>query len=482
MERRRRNNYIDWSLFRTFHCVVFCLLLPGITWSQYKNDYKPIGKTSAIPPEFIRDPAALSKKQIEENTLLTHKEAKEYFARLYYYIENLFKEGHVYLPNELTTLVESVKDRLLAQEPKLKESIKIYLTRNTSSNAFCFADGTIFVNVGLLAILDSEDELAFIMSHEIAHYAEQHNIRDFNRRNSIKNEQTVDANRNSDNYLHLRFSRESEFEADNWGLQLLNQAGYNSKRGIRALEKLKTKVYSDSIISLTFFDNTIFKTDSNWITPRGVLKAERNFREERPTSYTYSKVDDLFRTHPDLDKRIEAVGLSCANLLPSRATPLNTDTAHFAKIKLLARFERAENNYFDQDYFNAAISSLKLLKEFPENDYLQVAVARALYWLSYYKELKEKELDMMSDTDQNPSDVYKFYSLINEMPLKEAKKLSYAWTKSVFEKNPNSERLLFYFALNVESFLGKSAARDYYKEYASKFPNGEFISFINTKL
>ena len=58
--------------------------------------------------------------------------------------------------------------------------INILLNRNTETNAYCYPNGTIVINLGLLSVLHSEDELVAILSHEIAHYLLDHHIQNIN--------------------------------------------------------------------------------------------------------------------------------------------------------------------------------------------------------------------------------------------------------------------------------------------------------------
>ena len=55
-------------------------------------------------------------------------------------------------------------------------NINIIIQQNPELNAFCYPNGTIVVNTGLLANLHSEDELVAILSHEISHFVLDHSV------------------------------------------------------------------------------------------------------------------------------------------------------------------------------------------------------------------------------------------------------------------------------------------------------------------
>ena len=59
-------------------------------------------------------------------------------------------------------------------------SINLIIQENPSINAGCYPNGTIVLNTGLLAVLHSEDELAAILAHEIAHFVLDHSVQNVN--------------------------------------------------------------------------------------------------------------------------------------------------------------------------------------------------------------------------------------------------------------------------------------------------------------
>jgi predicted Zn-dependent protease len=86
---------------------------------------------------------------------------------------------------ELNEYVESVACRVAG--PYCPD-IRIYLVRNTGFNASMAPNGMMQVWSGLLIRVVSEDELAAILGHEIAHYARAHSIERFRR---LKKSMTV---------------------------------------------------------------------------------------------------------------------------------------------------------------------------------------------------------------------------------------------------------------------------------------------------
>ncbi len=68
--------------------------------------------------------------------------------------------------------------RLLGSDAaKLKTTPRVRMLTDSEVNAFALPEGSIYVFSGLLTTLASEDQLAAVLSHEIAHYTHRHAVR-----------------------------------------------------------------------------------------------------------------------------------------------------------------------------------------------------------------------------------------------------------------------------------------------------------------
>jgi predicted Zn-dependent protease len=128
---------------------------------------------------------------------------------------------------------------------------EVNLLGSNQVNAFCMPGGKIAVYSGILQKLKlTDDEVAMVMGHEIAHALREHA-----RERMGKNAATgIGANLLSQffgfgqvgqtvtNYgaqlLTLEFSREDESEADLVGMELAARAGYNPRAGISLWQKM----------------------------------------------------------------------------------------------------------------------------------------------------------------------------------------------------------------------------------------------------
>ena len=130
-----------------------------------------------------------------------------------------------------------------------------YLLENKDLNAFTTPGGNVYVFTGLMDKLQTSDEIASVLAHEIGHCAARHTIKKFqatigyNLIGSIIlgqadiGEQTKRiAALGSNVIMQLAMSaygRQDEYEADRLGLKYMDLAGYDLQGMIKVFEVLK---------------------------------------------------------------------------------------------------------------------------------------------------------------------------------------------------------------------------------------------------
>jgi putative metalloprotease len=137
---------------------------------------------------------------------------------------------------------------------------KVYLSPKV--NAFAMADGTIRIYSGLMEMM-TDDELMFVIGHEIGHVVENH-IKEKLRlayassaaRKAIASQQNKvgDIARSAigaltESLLNAQFSQQEEREADAYGVMFLRQKGHDIQPAISALAKLAALGGSHSVLS-----------------------------------------------------------------------------------------------------------------------------------------------------------------------------------------------------------------------------------------
>jgi predicted Zn-dependent protease len=108
-------------------------------------------------------------------------------------------------------------------------------------NAYAIAGGRMFFNTGILDFLDTEDEIAFVMAHEIAHNELRHCIK---RVQYAAIAASIDPSfgeivQVAYGIYSMPFTKYDEYEADELGVWLMKKAGYDKKGAASFFTKLE---------------------------------------------------------------------------------------------------------------------------------------------------------------------------------------------------------------------------------------------------
>jgi predicted Zn-dependent protease len=117
-------------------------------------------------------------------------------------------------------------------------------------NAFCMPGGKIAVFMGILDRLKlTDDEVAVVMGHEIAHALREHARERMAKQLATQggailvgvltgSRLATDLAQGAGNLLGLKFSRDDETEADLIGMELAARAGYDPRAGVTLWQKM----------------------------------------------------------------------------------------------------------------------------------------------------------------------------------------------------------------------------------------------------
>ena len=139
----------------------------GQLWSQSSVEYyQPLQCVGEMPADLSNLMGQMGK--VKDNSS---------------FVLSMLEEGRLLYGTPLNDYVQQISDNLLKDYPQLRSELHFYILKSPVVNAYSTEQGRIVVNEGLLAQVSNEAELAFILAHEIAHYAEHHQLQfDYNSR------------------------------------------------------------------------------------------------------------------------------------------------------------------------------------------------------------------------------------------------------------------------------------------------------------
>lgn len=156
------------------------------------------------------------------------------------------QHGGLYPDRTLQNYVDRVGERIVKNSTASESPYpyEFHLLRDGRTvNAFALPGGQVFITVALMDRLNSEAQLAGVLSHEIAHVVARHGAEHVAKQQlgaaivgaiGIAASDGTQSGRNAailaravNQMVNLKYGREDELESDLLGFQFMTQAGYN---------------------------------------------------------------------------------------------------------------------------------------------------------------------------------------------------------------------------------------------------------------
>ncbi|HEX2830140.1 MAG TPA: M48 family metalloprotease [Burkholderiales bacterium] len=117
-------------------------------------------------------------------------------------------------------------------------------------NAFALPGGQIFVTEALLALLETEDEVAGVLGHEVGHVLARHSAEHLAKQQLTQHlvgaiaigSGSYDATQLAQlagSLVNMKHGRDDELESDTLGLRLMREAGYDPRAKLTVMQKLE---------------------------------------------------------------------------------------------------------------------------------------------------------------------------------------------------------------------------------------------------
>ena len=397
-----------------------CLLvLLGFSFANFGFSQGSVGNYNGLVsegamPQILRDIFASESKKEED-----------------VFLKRMCQSGKIVYGSPLNRYLDNILDKLLAGDPRLRREITLFVVKSPEVNAFAITRGIILVNVGFLAQVTNEAEIAFVLAHEVVHIAEKH---------------TIDMEKGKDLNTYLTYhnrSREKENEADRLALdRYFSTSKYSYKAIEGAFDVLQ--------YSYLPFDDIPFKR--SMVETDFYKFSDKYFLTNIKPIHSRDDYIDTLSTHPNLQKRRAA-----ANSFSSRQ---NDDGRElflqskelFEEVRTIAQLESIRQYLTQHNYGKAYYNAYILSQTMPNNVFLQNAMAIAVYGLSKHKhdgalrDVLEKHTEIEGEMQQ----VYFFFGELNR---KELSVLAVRHLWQAHKRSPENDNIKKMFADAVKDMI-----------------------------
>lgn len=413
--------------------VVLLVLIVSSVFGQEFSDFTTLKSKGLVPEDFTTLSSDKYKADLESNT--NEELDKDFFLSTRFLIDELLLSGKMLFNEPLSDYVTKVARYTLRREKKVFNELRFYVLKSNAVNAFSTDQGIIVFTTGLLAELQNEAQLAYIIAHEVSHYTEQHVKEGYVEKQSFR--------RGHGKYQRLGYEsriselsiyeKENELEADEKGIEIYLSTEYAIDEIFSSFEML---LYSYLPFDEVKFDSTFFNTP--------LMEVPSVYFPDTINPITREEdYNDANSTHPNIKKRMDAA----FDFVEGKATRGNlkfkVSEAEFKKIRNLARFESINVSLSDREYGKAIYSIFLLQREFENNRFLDLSLVKSLYGLTKYKNANRYR-EVTEKPKKVEGESYILHSFLRELSKPQLNVVAYRFAYDMVQKYPTDNIFKLY--------------------------------------
>ncbi|MGD1856040.1 MAG: M48 family metallopeptidase [Leptolyngbyaceae cyanobacterium] len=146
--------------------------------------------------------------------------------------ENIFSAMPLVKEGPELDYIQDLAESLRTDDLKQRPELKLHILDDPLPNAMVSAGGYVFVTTGLLEDIETENELAFVLAHELGHYEHRDNLRSLGRSLVVLSLNSALAASGvqlppilvgSMNLADLHYSRDQEQRADIYAIEIMHE-------------------------------------------------------------------------------------------------------------------------------------------------------------------------------------------------------------------------------------------------------------------
>jgi Zn-dependent protease with chaperone function len=402
------------------------------------------------------------------------------------YVVNMFNDDKIMVSSSLNSYLSEILNAVLTANPEIPRDVSLYIERHTVANATSYGEGTIIISLALLTRLENEQQVAFVISHELAHYYLRHThhalyrYADLNFDKNLNREARDIRNSRYGNYTRMRefmkgielgenrHSRTKEFEADELGLRFFLESRYADVaapvRTMEILDSVDREHYQDNLDFKKYFNFKEFPFKASWI----------NYK--RPDMWQVKEDDsDTIRTHPSCLRRAAVLSRQLADVhlrtAPATGVP-------YEGVRKQAGVDLIESNYHFKKYGRALFDALVMSEQYPDDVWLHAMIGRCLYQLYSRQAAHELSKSLEQPGLKHDENYDRFLTFIHQLRLSELERLAYQYAINQKEAYYSDEDFLFTVWLCSHLKISKLSAVAIEEEFREKFPASKYLPLL----
>jgi predicted Zn-dependent protease len=288
-----------------------------------------------------------------------------------------------------------------------------YIPNQSMINAFALPGGHVYVGGGLLALMDSEDELAAVLGHEIEHIDHYHCAERAQQEEALRHIPLGGLVAIPIFVFEAGYSKDQELEADREGTRLAVDAGYTANGAIRMFEAFD-RVYQQYL----------FEKDQGRKTP-----------QEELSQVAMQTLEGYFRSHPLPAERIAQV----QKMIASEGWPARPERD--LAVAYIFWTARAQAALESKQYPQAEQLALRSLKMQPVQTDAQDVLARAQFAQAEFAEAASSYRKVLEADPKKPENVASYAMALAAADRRAAAGEFRGWIESVHGEKPRNAEL-----------------------------------------
>lgn len=389
-----------------------CFLLLGLAGRVFAQDfhnYSSLECQSPIP-ESILSPIipGLSDKDASpfEDGEALEIDSIEVAQDNYALLVELKSSGKVLFNDPVSIYVTKVADKALAKQPALRRQLSFYVLKSPAVNAFTSLQGEVYLTLGLIAQLETEAELAYVLCREAANFELKHgwdNYKDGLRLGPNQNE-FIKPSLEERLFAHCVYSPEQASAADLYGFDIYKETGYHMFAPNYVFDYL---LYGAYPFDDMYYTHTLLETDH--------LQFPKTYLLEKTRPLIPEELFDPSRSvHPNIQQRRNDVNQEAGPIFDQGKQWFKLSAEEFEQTRKLARYEMCRQYLLQRRYVEALYTAYMLQFYDSQSLYLKKIQVKSLYGLALYAN-QNKKYQVVPDWQQTDGYWQQLHHLLTKL-------------------------------------------------------------------